>query len=188
MNRRLLSIILVLLSSAILYGEDKSFKDKWAQEIKAPGISNFRKVSDVLYRSAQPDKTGMKELKKMGVKTVINLRSFHSDRDEIGDTGLAYEHMYTKTWHIEEKEIVRFLQIVSDPDRTPALVHCMQGVDRTGTMCAVYRIVIEGWDKKEAIAEMKAIGHNTIWKNLPRLLEKLDVEDIRKKAGLDKKK
>lgn len=180
----LFSLFLILSANA----EDKDFKDKWSQEIKAPGLSNFRKVSKVLYRSAQPNKEGMKELKKMGVKTIINLRSFHSDRDEIGNTGLAYEHMYTKTWHVEEKEIVRFLQIVTDPDRTPALVHCMQGVDRTGTMCAVYRIVIEGWDKKEAIAEMKAIGHNTIWKNLPKLLEKLDVEGIRKKAGLDKKK
>ena len=183
--------IAILITFAFLVSgntEDKKFKDTWSQEIKKGGLSNFRKVSNALYRSAQPTSEGMKNLKAMGVKTIINLRSFHSDRDEIGDTGLAYEHMYTKTWHIEEKEIIRFLQIVSDPDRTPALVHCMQGVDRTGTMCAIYRIVIEGWDKKEAIAEMKAIGHNTIWKNLPRLIEKLDVEDIKKKAGLDKKK
>lgn len=180
-------IVSLMLFTLISGAEDKEFKDKWSKEIKLEGAKNFRKVSDVLYRSAQPDKEGMKNLKKMGVKTIINLRSFHSDRDEIGDTGLAYEHMYTKTWHIEEKEIVRFLQIVTDPNRTPALVHCMQGVDRTGTMCAVYRIVVEGWDKKEAIAEMKAIGHNTIWKNLPKLLENLDVEKIRKKAGLDKK-
>ena len=181
------SCFLFLLFIFVTSADNKEFKDTWAQEIKLEGAKNFRKVSNVLYRSAQPDKEGMKNLKKMGVKTIINLRSFHSDRDEIGNTGLAYEHMYTKTWHIEEKEIVRFLQIVSDPDRTPALVHCMQGVDRTGTMCAIYRIVVEGWDKKEAIAEMKAIGHNKIWKNLPRLIEKLDVEDIKKKAGLDKK-
>ena len=182
------SCVIFLLFIFALGADDKEFKDTWSKEIKKEGLKNFRKVSKVLYRSAQPDKQGMKNLKAMGVKTIINLRSFHSDRDEIGDTGLAYEHMYTKTWHIEEKEIIRFLQIVTDPDRTPALVHCMQGVDRTGTMCAVYRIVIEGWSKKEAIAEMKAIGHNTIWKNLPKLLEKLDVEDIKKKAGLDKKK
>lgn len=182
------TILFALFFILSLNSEDKDFKDKWSKEIKAPGLTNFRKVSNVLFRSAQPDKLGMKELKKMGIKTIINLRSFHSDRDEIGDTGLAYEHMYTKTWHVEEKEIVRFLQIVSDPNKTPALVHCMQGVDRTGTMCAVYRIVVEGWDKKEAIAEMKAIGHNTIWKNLPKLLENLDVEAIKKKAGLDKKK
>jgi protein tyrosine/serine phosphatase len=165
--------------------EDKDFKDTWSPLIKdKKGLTNFRKVAPVLYRGAQPTAEGMKNLKSMGVKTIINLRSFHSDRDEIGDTGLGYEHMYTKTWHIEEKEIVRFLQLVTNKDRTPCFVHCMQGVDRTGTMCAVYRIVIEGWDKEDAIAEMKAIGHNTIWKNLPKLIRELDVEDIKKKAGI----
>jgi protein tyrosine phosphatase (PTP) superfamily phosphohydrolase (DUF442 family) len=164
---------------------DDGFKEKWSAIIKEKkGLSNFRKVSDVLYRGAQPNAEGMKSLKEMGVKTIINLRSFHSDRDEIEGTGLGYEHMYTKTWHVEEKEIVRFLQLVTNKDRTPCFVHCMQGVDRTGTMCAVYRIVIEGWDKEDAIAEMKAIGHNTIWKNLPKLLRNLDVDDIKKKAGI----
>ncbi len=165
--------------------KDEGFKETWSPIIKdKKGLTNFRKVSDVLYRGAQPTAEGMKTLKEMGVKTIINLRSFHSDRDEIEGTGLGYEHMYTKTWHIEEKEIVRFLQLVTNEDRTPCFVHCMQGVDRTGTMCAVYRIVIEGWEKEDAIAEMKAIGHNTIWRNLPKLLRELNIEDIKKKAGI----
>jgi protein tyrosine/serine phosphatase len=166
--------------------EDKDFKEKWSALIKdKEGLTNFRKVSPVLYRGAQPTKEGMKTLEELGIKTVINLRSFHSDRDELKGTGLGYEHMYTKTWHVEEKEIVKFLKIVTDKDRTPVFVHCMQGVDRTGTMCAVYRIVIEGWDKEEVISEMKAIGHNTVWKNLPKMLRELDVEDIKKKAGIN---
>jgi protein tyrosine/serine phosphatase len=182
------SSLIILFLSTVLYAEEVKVSPIKATKIEDKnGISNLYKVSDRLYRSAQPDKEGMEELKKMGIKTIINLRSFHSDRDEIANSGLAYEHMYTKTWHIEKKEIIRFLQIVSDPNRTPALVHCMQGVDRTGTMCAVYRIVIEGWDKEDAIAEMKAIGHNTIWKNLPELLRELNVEEIRKEAEIDKK-
>ena len=32
----------------------------------------------------------------MGIKTVINLRSFHSDRDELGDAGLRYVHVWAK--------------------------------------------------------------------------------------------
>ena len=165
--------------------EDEDFKDKWSKELELNGAKNFRKVSDNLYRSAQPSKEGMESLKELGIRTIINLRSFHSDRSKIGLTGLAYEHIYTKTWNVEEKEIVRFLQIVSDPNRTPALVHCMQGVDRTGTMCALYRIIIEGWDQDEALAEMRAIGHNEVWKNLPKLIKKLDIEKIKKMAGLD---
>jgi protein-tyrosine phosphatase len=165
--------------------DDKGFKDKWSAIIKEKkGLTNFRKVNSTLYRGAQPTAEGMKTLKAMGVKTILNLRSFHSDRDEIGSTKLNYVHLYTKTWHVEEKEIIRFLKLVNNKEKTPVFVHCMQGVDRTGTMCAVYRIVMEDWSKEEAIAEMKAIGHNTIWKNLPSMLRKLNVEKIKKEAGI----
>ena len=54
----------------------------------------------------------------MGIKTVVNLRSFHSDRNAIGDTALAYAHIYMKAWHAEAKELVCFLQIVTDQART----------------------------------------------------------------------
>jgi hypothetical protein len=57
----------------------------------------------------------MQNLKEKGVATVVNLRSFHSDLDEIGETGLACEYIYMKAWHPEREDIVRFLQIVTDP-------------------------------------------------------------------------
>jgi len=128
----------------------------------------------------------MKYLKQMGIETVVNLRSFHSDRNEIGNTGLAYEHIYMKAWHPERKEIVRFLQIVSNPKRTPVLVHCQHGADRTGTMSALYRIVVEGWTKEEAIAEMTEGGFrfHKIWANLPDWIAELDIESISKDAGI----
>lgn len=99
----------------------------WAHRLKLSGLPNLHKVSEDMYRGAQPSAEGMRQLKKLGVKTIVNLRSFHSDRDEIGDTGLAYEHIYMKTWHPEDKEAVRFLQIVTDPNRTPVFVHCKRG-------------------------------------------------------------
>ena len=159
---------------------------KWAVPLEKPGLPNLNKVSDQLYRGAQPTAEGMKELKNMGVKTVVNLRSFHSDRDEIGLTGLAYEHIYMKAWHAEEKEVVRFLQIVSDSSRTPVFVHCHYGADRTGTMCAIYRIAIQGWTKDDALKEMKegGYGFHPIWKNLVTYIKELDIEKIKKKAGI----
>jgi hypothetical protein len=63
-----------------------------------------------LYRSAQPTAIGMHNLKELGIKTVINLRSFHCDRDELGETGLNYEHLTMQAWHPEYKEAVRFLE------------------------------------------------------------------------------
>ena len=160
----------------------------WAQPVEVEGVSNLHKVSDTLYRSAQPTAEGMRNLKeKLGIKTIINLRSFHSDRDEIGDTKLEYEHITMKAWHPEKKEAVRFLEIVTDPDRQPVLFHCQHGADRTGTMCAIYRIAVQGWSPEDAIREMREGGYHfhEIWSNLPKWIESLDIEKIKQKAGMD---
>lgn len=158
----------------------------WAQAVKMEGVPNLHKVSSQLYRSAQPSAEGMKNLKESGIVTIVNLRSFHSDRDEIGSTGLAYEHIYMKAWHPERKEAVRFLQIVADPKRTPMLVHCQHGADRTGTMVAVYRMAIEGWSKEDALEEMTkgGYGFHPVWQNLPRWIRELDVEALREDTGI----
>jgi len=159
---------------------------EWAQRLEVPGVENLHKVSDKLYRGAQPTKEGMKQLKELGVKTIVNLRSFHSDRDEIGDTGLSYEHIYMKTWHAEDEEVERFLKIVTDEKRTPAFVHCQRGADRTGTMCAIYRVAVQGWSKNEAIEEMikGGFGFYSGWKNLINYIRELDIEEIKSSAGL----
>ena len=158
---------------------------KWAEKIETDTLNlpNFYKVSDVLYRGAQPTEKGINELKKLGIKTIINLRSFHSDSDKIAKNEINYIHLYVKTWHIEKKEIIKFLEIVSDTSMTPVFLHCQHGADRTGTMCAIYRIIKQNWTKSEAIDEMVngGYGYHTIWKNLIRFINKLDIEDIRNK-------
>jgi protein tyrosine/serine phosphatase len=128
----------------------------------------------------------MRQLKAMGVKTVINLRSFNSDRDELGGTGLGYEHICMKVWHPEREDIIRFLHIATDKDRTPAFVHCQHGADRTGLMCAIYRVAVCGWTKDEAIREMTqgGFGYHTVWTNLVKFIKDLDIDGIKKQAGI----
>jgi protein tyrosine phosphatase (PTP) superfamily phosphohydrolase (DUF442 family) len=158
----------------------------WAQPVKLEGVPNLHQVGKNLYRSAQPTAEGMKNLKQHGIETIVSLRSFHSDRDEIGATGLGYEHIYMKAWHPEREEVVRFLQIATNPKRAPVLVHCQHGADRTGTMCAIYRVVVQGWTKEEAVREMTkgGYGFHRVWQNLPGWIKDLDIEAIRKEAGI----
>jgi len=158
----------------------------WAQPVEAEDVPNLHKVSDQLYRSAQPTAEGMRTLKDMGIETIVNLRSFHSDRGEIGQTGLGYEHIYVKAWHPDEKEVIRFLQIVTNNKRTPVLVHCMHGADRTGAMCAIYRVAVQGWSKEEAVREMAdgGFGFHEAWKNLVPWINSLDIDAIKEKSGI----
>jgi protein tyrosine phosphatase (PTP) superfamily phosphohydrolase (DUF442 family) len=167
---------------------EKRSGKKWAEKMDMPGLDNFYKVSDNLYRGAQPHREGFVQLKELGIKTIVNLRSFHSDRDEMGDRDFTYKHIYMKPWHPEKKEIIHFLRTLTEKKMRPVFVHCRHGSDRTGTMCAVYRMVVQGWGKDEAIEEMTkgGFGFHRIWWNLENYLRELDVENIRWEIFLER--
>ena len=159
--------------------------------IQMEGLPNLCKVSDDLFRSAQPSLNGMRELKKIGIKTVVNLSAFHSDRDMLKNTELGYENIPMIAWPLtpQDRQVVKFLTIVTDPKRTPVLVHCQHGADRTGTMCAVYRIAVQGWTKEDAIKEMidGGFGFHRAWGNLLiQWINDLDVGRIKEKARIRK--
>ena len=159
---------------------------RWATRIEQAGLPNFHRVTPNIYRCAQPSADGLKAAEKLGIKTVISLRAFHSDKDEIESTKLKSERIHFNTWHPEEEDVLRFLKIVTNTNAGPVLVHCLHGADRTGTMIAIYRMAVQGWKKDDAIKEMTdgGFGYHAIWKNLIEYLNKLDIEALRKKAGI----
>lgn len=141
-----------------------------------PGLANYAKVSDVLHRGAQPSAAGFAALKRMGLRTVVNLRSFNSDRDELKGTGLQYVHIYCKAWHPEDEDVVKFLQVVRDPKNHPVFVHCQHGADRTGMMVAAYRVVEQGWSVEDAAQELGRFGFHTVWTDIVRYLKEFSRE------------
>lgn len=190
---RFVALSILLAASCLLTAtgradEAKARPANWAIAIKRPGLPNLHKVSDKLYRGAQPTAEGVRELEKLGVRTIICLRDNHSDKDILGNSKIAYEHIPVKTWDLKEEEVVRFLRIVADKKRQPVFVHCQHGSDRTGTMCAVYRVAVDGWTKQQALDEMTegGFGYHSIWTNLPKFIKKLDIEKVKEKAGLKK--
>ncbi len=189
-----LRLVMLMLASLIYSGQvlaedlpEAKRPKTWAQPVELPGTPNLHKVSDVLYRSAQPTGEGMQQLeKKMGLKTVVNLRGLHSDRDELEGTQLQYMHIRIRTWRMKEKYVLRFLKQVLDPSQQPVLVHCWHGADRTGTMAAFYRMVVQGWSKKEALREMTQGGfsYHSVWTNLIDFNEEADIPEYRRKLGI----
>ncbi len=91
-----------------------------------------------------------------------------------------------KAWRPEAEEAARFLQIVTNPRRQPVLVHCQHGADRTGSMCALYRVTVQGWSKEETLREMTqgGFGFHGIWENLIQWINALDMEEIGRRAGI----
>ena len=196
-RRSLLGVLLgcllatALSAAAVVRSDEPTAKPRpanWATKLDRPGLPNLFKINAGLYRGAQPTAEGIKELKKLGVKTIVGLRDKHSDKDLLGDSKIAFEHIPMKPSNPKEADVVRFLKIVTDKARQPVFVHCQHGADRTGTMCAIYRVAVDGWTKQQAIDEMTkgGFGFHSVWTNLPKFIEKLDVKKVKAKAGVKK--
>ena len=124
----------------------------------------------------------MRNLERLGVKTVINLRSLHSDKHKIEGTSLLNPQLHILTWKIQDQQVIQVLKMLRRPENGPFLIHCQHGADRTGLMSAMYRIIEQGWTKEAAIREMieGGYGYHPMWRNIIRYIEQVDVEKIRK--------
>jgi protein tyrosine/serine phosphatase len=128
------------------------------------GVENFGRISDGVYRGAQPTAEGFAELKKMGIKTIINLRLMHTDDELVKGTGLNYVHFNSFAATPNEEYVVACLKIMNDPACQPVFVHCQAGADRTGLIIAAYRMTHDNWSAEEALKEMPNFRYNTgIW-------------------------
>src|SRR5262245_8571530 len=140
-----------------------------AQRVEWPGLEHVGRVAPGIYRGAVPDAKGLDTLKARGIKTVINLRHYHRTAEEklCRQRGLDYVSIVLESSDApSDEDVKRFLAIVTDPSRQPVYFHCWRGKDRTGAMCAAYRISIEGWSLAEARSEMEAFGFFHGWRDL----------------------
>src|SRR5437870_9517554 len=51
------------------------------EKLQIAGVHNAGKITDFLYRGAQPKQTGLSELKLLGINTIVDLRG--EDREKI---------------------------------------------------------------------------------------------------------
>jgi len=126
------------------------------------GIRNFGKVSDSLYRGAQPDAAGIKGLARLGVKTIINLRLANDvwtwEAAEANACGITYTNIPMKGYGRPKPEQVAKVLAIIESVPSPVFVHCQHGCDRTGTIIACYRIRHDRWSAPLALREAKHYG------------------------------
>ncbi len=152
-----------------------------------PGVINFAKVSEALWRGAQPTAEGFKNLEKMGARTVVSFRHDHDDQELLKGTKLKYLRIRSFAFHPTEEHLVQFLKVVEDPANWPVYIHCAQGRDRTGYNAAAYRMVFQGWQPDMAIREMNTFHFNKIWVGNPGFLKALDANKLKEKLKVEPK-
>jgi protein tyrosine phosphatase (PTP) superfamily phosphohydrolase (DUF442 family) len=144
-------------------------KSAHGQKLHIPGIPNGGKITDILYRGAQPRDQGLSELKKLGVMTIVDLRAedperVTSERKLAESLGMHFVHIPVNGWDPPNNEqLVQFLSLFRDNPGQKIFVHCHFGDDRTGVFVAAYRMVFEKWSAEQATSEMYYFGFNAFW-------------------------
>jgi protein tyrosine/serine phosphatase len=185
----------VVLASAFVphaFAAEAARPTNWATAIaNVDGLGNLFQVSPELYRSKQPSPKALQNIVAgkafveggAPVHTIVELLATRDvDGAVLGDSS-AVHHEWLKfnPFHPVDADVLKFLQIVTTKSQQPVLVHCAQGSDRTGMMVAIYRIVVQGWSKDDALKEMVdgGYGFHVVFQDLVRYVRDLDVDALK---------
>ena len=134
-----------------------------------------------VYRSGCMTADGFRDaIQKLGIKTVISFwdedpdPELHANRFSSGtikesdlckSMGADYKFIFLTLLRYDRADkttrpeaIDQFLQIMDDESSYPVLFHCKAGLHRTGVMAAVYRMEYEGWNRDDAMRELRSHG------------------------------
>src|SRR5579872_2738454 len=140
----------------------------WAADaIEAPGVPNFHTVDEHLYRGAQPSQEGFKNLAKLGVKVILDLREGREhailEKKTVEAEGMKYINVPMRGLNAPtDEQIGTIINLLGDSSGWPVFVHCRRGADRTGTVIACYRISHDHWQNDKALHEAKIYGMSRI--------------------------
>ena len=121
-------------------------------------IRNFGKMDNRLYRGAQPNESDYKDLKTLGVKTVVDLTDSPKsyEKRDVEALGMRYVNIpMSDSSYPKQDSVDAFLKLVNDSATGTMFVHCAGGRHRTGVMGAVYRFNVNHWSLDQAYTEMK---------------------------------
>jgi len=128
----------------------------------AAGISNFDRVNHSLYRGGQPNNLGIQSLKRLGIKTIVNLRMPNvlrvAEETEARANGIIYTNVPMRgLGRPTDMQVAKVLSII-ETSPSPVFIHCENGCDRTGIIIACYRIKHDQWTREQALNEARQYG------------------------------
>jgi uncharacterized protein (TIGR01244 family) len=127
---------------------------------------NEHKVSDKLWRSAQPNPRDIEHFARQGLRTVINLRggrehgAWPLQKEACAAEGLNLQEITLRSREAPDREMLLSLPAFFAGVQYPALAHCKSGADRAGLFAALYVLVHEGRSVAEAKQQLSwRFGH-----------------------------
>ena len=142
------------------------------------GLANLAQVDAGrnVWRSAQFDASGLAGLKSRGIMRVLKLNTrSESNLDDLATAAgleVRYSPLTTRQQlGLDPIPTMTVLEDLAFAARGNCLIHCEHGQDRTGMVCACYRMLIQGWTYRAARAEMDAMGFHPLLRGLGEFTE-----------------
>lgn len=139
------------------------------EKLRIAGVPNAGKISEQLYRGAQPRISSLAQLKEAGITTIVDLRAENAvlrdqEKKEADRLGMRFVSIPVGGWaNPSNDEIGRFLSLFEGDSKERVFVHCHYGEDRAGVFVATYRMAIQKWSADQALSEMYYFGFNGLW-------------------------
>src|SRR5215510_13829805 len=118
------------------------------------GISTFAQVETTIACGGVTKPEAIREIGKMGFKSVINLRLASEEGALVEEEGAAvkaagmnYVHLPFNMQSPDPHLIDNFIAAVTAPANTPAYVHCAAG-GRAAALWMIKRVIADKWDEQ----------------------------------------
>lgn len=117
---------------------------------------NLHQVTPSLWRSAQPSPGQLARARRLGIRTIVNLRgvrdcaSYLLEKEACARLGMTLVDFPVTSREPPSPERVRAFDAMLDAIEYPVLFHCKSGADRAGIASALYLLLREGRPVAEA--------------------------------------
>lgn len=128
-------------------------------------------VSRRLYRGVRPESYSELKLRVPGVSIIVDLQSGIANffKESLYETQTPRSQSVRRDSHhfspFKRPSPERLVEIATDIQEyinagETVFVHCAEGVDRTGLVIAVHRVLYQGWAPEDALKELYYMGHH----------------------------
>lgn len=122
--------------------------------------ANRHKVTDRVWRSAQPSPGQIRRYARRGIRTIINLRgtrdcgSYRLERKACAKHGIEMIDFNLRSREPPSRETIYAAKKLFETVEYPILMHCKSGADRVGLMSALYLFLHEGQPLETAMRQL----------------------------------
>jgi uncharacterized protein (TIGR01244 family) len=158
MKKLILFLAVFVISVSTVFAQGKVTKEA------VPGINNLARLETTVACAGAITPQSVGEIKKMGFKSVINLREateqgagIEAEAEAAKAAGVKFVHIPFNTRTPDPAAVDRFLKVIVEPGSEPAFIHCAGG-NRAAAMWFIKRAMVDKWDLDRAMAEATELG------------------------------